>query len=182
MLYVFRQTIFQLPTKLFSSLFVKRNCTSICSFFSRLLLFNFQGTYALRFRIACLLYHKLLLLSSTFFKFFQLFSFTRLFFALFLRLSFSATFVLYHKVSRLSRGFCNFLRFFQPLIAPFESLAFGDLCSIPLLSPLVNSFFSFFRSSMFCTKLFTLSSKLNVYILQYCNFHFFMLQYICKLI
>ena len=60
-------------TKLFSSLFVKRNCTSICSFFSRLLLFNFQGTYALRFRIACLLYHKLSLLSSTFFKFFQLF-------------------------------------------------------------------------------------------------------------
>lgn len=77
-----------------------------------------------------------------FFKFFQLFSFTRLFFALFSWLSFSATFALYHKVSRLSRGFCNFFEFFSTSHCSLSSSSLSATCVVYHFCPLLSTVFS----------------------------------------
>ena len=143
-------------TKLFSSLFVKRNCTSICSFFSRLLLFNFQGTYALRFRIACLLYHKLSRLSSTFLSFFNFFLLLDSF-SLFSRgCRFRRPLYYITKFLVCQGVFESFSKFFSTSLSLNRlfklPLALGDLCSISLLSPFVNSFPDIFFVSMFLTE------------------------------
>ena len=101
------------------------------------------------FRKACLLYHIFLRLSSTFWKFFQLFSSSCFPFALFRGCRFAATFVLYHKVFRLSRGFRNFLEVFSTSYSLYRlskfPLAFGDLLSIAEERRFVKHFLRFFR-------------------------------------
>ena len=147
---------------LFSSLFVKRNCTSICSFFfsSFVVQFSRYIRFSLRFYLPFgkLVYYTTSfcvcqVLFESFFNFFQALVFNSLF---------SVAVVLQRPLYCITKfSVCqgvleNFLKFFSTSFSLYRlfkfPLAFGDLCSIPLLSPFVNTFSEFSFVSAFSTK------------------------------
>ena len=77
-----------------------------------------------------------------FFKVFSTFFFYSTLFALFSWLSFSATFALYHKVSRLSRGFCNFFEVFSTSLCSLSSLSLSATPLVYHFLPVLSTPFS----------------------------------------
>ena len=140
---------------LFSSLFVKRNCTSICSFFfsSFVVQFSRYIRFSLRFYLPFgkLVYYTTdfcvcQVLFESFFNFFQVLVFHPLF---------SVVVVLQRPLYYITKfSVCqgvleNFLKFFSTSYSPNRlfkfSLAFGDLLSIAEERRFVKHFLRFFR-------------------------------------
>lgn len=172
---------------------MKRNCTSICSFFfsSFVVQFSRYIRFSLRFYLPFgkLVYYTTdfcvcQVLFESFFNFFQVLVFHPLF---------SVAVVLQRPLYYITKfSVCqgvleNFLKSFSTsfsLNRLFKfPLAFGDLCSIPLLSPFVNTFHQLFWCSMFFTNIrqfmslkMCINYKLAIFIILWYNMLYTKLQ------